>query len=378
MTANTPSPKTRLRRALIPVVALAAAWWFNTNPILHAADDSRDADAAWTELQTANKPRPHPAAWNTKAPSETELKAFYQEQIPHVLSVADLARDFYRTFPEDDRATEAKQTEHMLLGVVRKMGGQPDVARVVAIENEMIADESLSLEERMGMAYNAFQRPLMTASRENIGEALVEMRAAYLKFRETFPEADDGVQLLMELNNYLMQYGDQDERRALLESQATESTPEKIRMLAKDELGKFDLLGKPLDMAFTAIDGSKVDLADLKGKVVLISYWATWCPPCVQGIPTLQAAYDKFHDRGFEILGISLDYQKEKLTNFLREGDIKWPHFYDEENEANRFAEQYGIVATPTYWLVDKKGNLRSLAVNTARLDDEVAKLLAE
>src|SRR6266478_8213925 len=78
-------------------------------------------------------------------------------------------------------------------------------------------------------------------------------------------------------------------------------------------------LGQPLAIQFEAIDGRQVDLAKMRGKVVLVDFWATWCPPCVREVPVVKAAYDKFHPRGFEVIGISLDDKKQDLLSFVNE-----------------------------------------------------------
>src|SRR5882762_4870715 len=70
---------------------------------------------------------------------------------------------------------------------------------------------------------------------------------------------------------------------------------------------------KPLDLAVTAVDGSKIDLSKLRGKVVLIDFWATWCPPCREEVPNVVAAYQKYHGQGFEIVGVSLDQDKDAM-----------------------------------------------------------------
>src|SRR5471030_1254825 len=77
------------------------------------------------------------------------------------------------------------------------------------------------------------------------------------------------------------------------------------------------ILDKPLDLKFTAVDGKKVDLADMRGKVVLIDFWATWCPPCRAEVPDVVATYKKYHDQGFEVVGISLDQDKDRKSTRL-------------------------------------------------------------
>lgn len=111
-------------------------------------------------------------------------------------------------------------------------------------------------------------------------------------------------------------------------------------------------LGKPLNMRFTALDGREVDMAKLRGKVVLVQFWAT---DCADEMPIIKAAYKKLHSRGFEVVGISLDEKEKDLRRFIKEKELPWPQYFDGKGFTNRFAVQYGISGL---WLINKEGNL--------------------
>ncbi len=127
---------------------------------------------------------------------------------------------------------------------------------------------------------------------------------------------------------------------------------------------------------FTAVDGREVDLASLRGKVVLIDFWATWCGPCMSEIPHVVDAYNQYHEQGFEVIGISFDTSKAALERATKAKDMPWPQYFDAKGWQNDFGVKFGIRGIPTMWLIDQEGRL---VTKNARVDlaGQVAKLLA-
>ena len=110
--------------------------------------------------------------------------------------------------------------------------------------------------------------------------------------------------------------------------------------------------------------------------MVLVDFWATWCPPCREEVPSVVAAFKKYHDKGFEVVGISLDQDKDALLAFTKAKGMVWPQYFDGKGWDNEISSRFGINSIPAMWLLDKKGMLVSTDARED-LDGGIAKLLA-
>ena len=125
------------------------------------------------------------------------------------------------------------------------------------------------------------------------------------------------------------------------------------------------------------LGGGDFRLEAERGHPVFVDFWATWCGPCVGEIPNVKAAYEKLHPKGFEILGISFDQEKDALETFVKKKGMTWPQYFDGEGWQNKFGQEFGINSIPAMWLVDQKGILRDMNARDG-LAGKVEKLLAE
>ena len=133
------------------------------------------------------------------------------------------------------------------------------------------------------------------------------------------------------------------------------------------------------DFTLPSLDGTEYTLSEFRGQVVIIDFWATWCPPCRNSIPTFIRLYEKYHEHGFTILGVSLDNNEQDLRNFSRQMNIPYPVLIGN----NEVAKTYQVSGIPKTIFLDKKGNIRKTQVGfapelEAGFDQLVSTLLAE
>lgn len=164
---------------------------------------------------------------------------------------------------------------------------------------------------------------------------------------------------------------------------AKEGLDDRTRSRVEGSLVKIEGLGKPFELSFEdAMTGNAVTMADLRGKVVVVDFWATWCGPCIAEMPHMKELYAEFAPQGVEFIGVSLDAPVEKggldkLKAYVTDNEIPWLQYYQGNGWGSEFSSSWGINSIPALFVVDAEGNLAETE-GRGKLEEILPRLLKQ
>lgn len=284
---------------------------------------------------------------------------------------------------EDELYAKAARLKLESLSALGRLGEEAAATEMAAFA-AMLADspvKSVAMEaKRMQIVAEAQQ--MFTAGEFGGAEAVVDRTAVLLK---ADPDDLQTAGLAMQLAGALEQIpGGNTAAVKAIETFGpimASSTNPRIQQLAEGFAGKLRLLGlpgKPMEIKGDLLDGTPFDQAKLTGKVLLVDFWATWCGPCVAEIPNMLAEYEKYHDKGFEVVGISLDEERADVEKFVVENKIPWPIIFAGKGWQDPVAQFYGISGIPQLVLIGRDGNVITLDIRGEKLGERLAELFKD
>lgn len=340
-------------------------------PHLFAQEKTRyalpdDPAKAWEEVEKVHQALRPPNDWQKNPPTSEQVTEFQKQVRQTAVTFADKAHEFIARFPTNENLGDARITVVYALAYAVAAGDSDAEKQIGSFVSGVLADKSIPEYDRVGVLLfsgNAvfFKRVGMRLFTEGMSKLNDEFETASIEnMRVALKQFPSSSMIYTMLVAVAQRSTGERQKELATEIMNASGAPPGAKTLADHILKgtKPYQVGKPVDIRFRALDGREVDLAALKGKVVLVEFWSTTCGPCIAELPNVKAAYQKLHDRGFEVVAISLDDKESALRRFIKEKELPWPQHFDGKGWENQFAARYGIFSIPTMWLVDKRGNL--------------------
>jgi len=347
---------------VVCLVVLPCAWMACARPV-QAADRSagqilKDIDAVKLPTLDAKKKDDRSAVHN----NEIKRREAAQKR-------ARLIRELYKVAPDHKRIPALMEERWNTLGVRPEAGQYADL--IGELENVVAhtKDKKLKIEASFRRAelklhpVSSKKAPDPSGVDDFLKLAPGDARAASL------------------LGTAASVTRDEKKKTALLERLNKDFPDSDLAGMLQGPHDRRESLGKPFHLEFTnAIDGSTISMRNLRGKVVVIDFWATWCGPCVGEMPKMKELYAKYRHQGVEFIGVSLDQPKEKggldsLKKFVKEKGIEWPQYYQGNFWNSEFSRSWGVNSIPCVFVVDTDGKLFSVEAR-GKLEKIIPELL--
>jgi peroxiredoxin len=319
--------------------------------LLCAAGSVRgDADGDWQQIQAMDKSGPS-QQWQSRDQAQAGTIDFLAKQ-------EQTLRMFITAYPADSREPDAKMRLAHLLATRADLEQNPLERRASDAVLDELEKEPAMKDRRADVEFariSIFMQRVDAMTGSNRDTLLTKARA----YAKEFPDDRRVASLLAEVASA---YDDSPHTaRALLEQALPAAKTAELRERISDDLKRLAMLGKPLDMKWTAVDGAAVDLQNLRGKVVLVCFFASWSPPSMLELDWVRQLAARYPAESVQALGICLDKDPVAVPAMLSDHEVTWPVYCDGHAWQGELVRSLGINALPELWILDRDGVLLTL-----------------
>jgi peroxiredoxin len=299
-----------------------------------------------------------------------------------ILIAAALAL-FSQAVSSQDPETDARAEYESVLNEIQKLQGRVPPSKLIDTAESGMLD---IIDKYPGTTAAGSARVMLGQIYSSIGksEAAVAHLTLYLEsdFKKEPKEEYMAMALLGNAHLAAEEFGEAEKayRRVL---GAGDVDPQ-IKKMASGSLERIGTLKKlkigSETIPFTVKDteGRSISPSDYKGKVILLDFWATWCSPCRMEMPNVKKVYDRYHGKGFDIIGVSFDNNGDAFERYIKEEDLEWRQIFDGKGWKAEVGRLYAVSSIPTTYLLDRQGRIRYKNLRGDDLEKAVVKLLEE
>jgi len=268
-----------------------------------------------------------------------------------------------------------KQLAETIAAGVQDGGLADGITRLEQLATAVAADDALAAFVRFRLASARY-----AAAMQQPGADVAKVQATWLEelkqFVEKYPQAPDAAEAMLQMG--ISDEFSGNEKEALARYAAiVQGFPESLSARkARGAARRLESVGKPLALSGTGVDGKPVSVESLRGRPVLVHYWATWCEPCKVDIAQIRELYAKYGPKRFAVVGIALDTDKAQLAKFLASKPTPWPQMHEAGGLDGRLAEELGVLTLPTMFLLDAQGNVVDRNLVISDLEKKLESLL--
>lgn len=292
-------------------------------------------------------------------PKETPKNAIEGRKLAHVHfeKQESALRSFLKQYPGDAHRVEAHlrlaRVLQLQADVLDKKISSPEIEALIHEAEKMAKPEDRADVEFARISYT------MRSMREPTPQQRQRMFDAARSFQAAHPTDRRLAGLLAEIAT-LFDLETKTKQTLLIAAQSR-ATDEDLKARIADDLRRIDLIGQQIPLRFESAAGTAVDVADFRGKTVLVLFFSCWSPPAVEAVMKLQKTLPNLPADQVQVLGVSLDRNREPLERLVIEQKVEWPIICDGKGWESPLVRSLGINSLPTAWILDREGKLRSL-----------------